>query len=285
MKPVCATLAAAFFALLGLAVAAPARAADEAAAPPAEALSADVAFREVVGNGQGAALVDLLDAGFTWTDADGNTLTRAQVLKTVPQPAIGDESLTLVNRYGYGDVAVFEANLAKMHVLRVWVKRPAGWKALVYQEVRSLDAPLSFTPGAGTDCQNPCKTIKYTPKNDAERGVVTAYTSLESSAVAKNVDGWGAVTAKEFVAASSNSTELLDRATRMAQLAQKNMVGLSPTPLVSAEMFDFSGAIIMRSQHKPDRGDPLHVTRVFIQRDGKWLATLSYQTAVPPASH
>jgi hypothetical protein len=40
----------------------------------------------------------------------------------------------------------------------------------------------------------------------------------------------------------------------------------------------------MISRHKPDRGKPLHVTRVWIKRDGKWVETLSYQTAIQGAS-
>jgi hypothetical protein len=36
----------------------------------------------------------------------------------------------------------------------------------------------------------------------------------------------------------------------------------------------------MRSRHVPDRGKPLQVTRVWVKRDGKWLETVSYQTAI-----
>ena len=49
----------------------------------------------------------------------------------------------------------------RAHLLRVWVKRPEGWKAIVYQEVMSLEAPPSFAPSAGKDCENPCKMIPY----------------------------------------------------------------------------------------------------------------------------
>jgi hypothetical protein len=36
----------------------------------------------------------------------------------------------------------------------------------------------------------------------------------------------------------------------------------------------------MISEHTPDGGRPLYVTRVWVQRDGRWVETLSYQTAV-----
>jgi len=36
----------------------------------------------------------------------------------------------------------------------------------------------------------------------------------------------------------------------------------------------------MTSQHTPVRGSPLHVTRIWVKRDGNWVETLSYQTSI-----
>jgi hypothetical protein len=58
------------------------------------------------------------------------------------------------------------------------------------------------------------------------------------------------------------------------------MSGVAPTPLVSARMSVFGDAVLMRSEHKPDTGKPLHVTRVWVKRGGNWVETLSYQTSV-----
>ena len=52
----------------------------------------------------------------------------------------------------------------------------------------------------------------------------------------------------------------------------------------SVDMFDFSGAVIMRSDHLPQHGKPLRITRLWIERTGKWLEVLSYQTAVEAAT-
>ena len=194
--------------------------------------------------------------------------------------------------YAYGDVFVVEANSVRMHALRIWVKRPspgdrgradAKWRALVYQEVQSAEAPLSFTPGAGSSCENPCKRIGFQAKNTTEKAVVKAYEALESSAVAKNADAWGAVTAGEFWRPAPTARSCWIAVRAWHRLAQKNMQGLSPTPLFSAKMFDFAGVVVMRSQHRPDRGLPLEVTRVWVKREGKWVATLSYQTSVRSA--
>jgi hypothetical protein len=225
-----------------------------------------------------------LDADFTWTDASGKTRTREQVSQAPPVPALGADEGARLTGFTYGQVSVVEANNGGMHVLRVWVKRPAGWQILVYQEVKSLDAPPTVTPGTGSGCDNPCKGVPYQPKNDDEKGVIEAYSGLESSAFAHDADGFDAHTAAEFAAASSNSNKLIDKAERMAELRKATMAGLAPTPLISARLFDFPDAVVMVSLQRPDKGKDLHITRVWTKRDGHWVATLSYQTAIQPAT-
>jgi hypothetical protein len=251
-------------------------------------LQADRAFEQAFDKGDKAAAGKLLDIAFTWTDAAGAISTKLLVLKNLgsapgPKLAVSGEGAQ-AKVYTYGPVGVVQKNDGKIHVLRVWVKRAAGWQALVYQEVRSLDVPPSFTPGAGKVCDNPCKSVPYKPKTAAEKDVVVSYEGLESAAVAHDAAGWSAHVADEFAAASSNSDQLLDKPTRIAGLEKEKMGGVSPTPLVSARMFDFGNVVVMTSRHKPDRGSPLHITRVWIKRDEKWVETLSYQTAIVVAA-
>jgi hypothetical protein len=247
-------------------------------------LRADRAFVEPAAHPDKAALEKILDAEFTWTDSEGRTLTKAQVLRDPPKPAITNEHDTELKQYTYGEIGDVQANLGRTHVLRVWVKRPGGWKAIVYQEVMSLDAPPSFAPGAGKDCENPCKTVAYTPKNETEQQVVAAYSNLETAAMAHNSAIFATLVADEFVAASSNSNKLYDKRGRMEDFDHSKMAGVAPTPLLSARMFDFGDAVLMTSEHQPDRGKPLHVTRLWIKRDGSWVETLSYQTSVKSAA-
>ena len=246
-------------------------------------LQADHAFVQAAAKADKPALEKLLDADFTWTDFEGKTLTRAQVLQNPPKPAIANEAATndaQVKRYTYGELGDVQANLGRAHALRVWAKRPVGWKAIVYQEVMSLDAPPSSTPGAGKDCENPCKTIAYTPKNETERQVATAYSKLETAAMAHNSAVFATLVGDEFVAASSNSNKVYDKHGRMDDFDHSKMAGVAPTPLMSARMFDFGDAVLMTSEHTPDRGRPLHVTRVWVKRSSNWVETLSYQTSV-----
>jgi hypothetical protein len=268
--------AAIIFSILGLA-ARPVAAADDPAA-----LAADRDFMQAITKSDAAALGKLLDANFQWIQANGKVESRAQALAKMRQLVINDPGPPAADmrRHDYGQVEVVQTDSGKLHVLRVWVKRPAGWRALVYQEVQSLDAPPKTTPSANQECQNPCKSVPYTPKNETQRAVIEAYRGLETSAMTHNAADWDAHTGEEFVAASSYGDRLLDKPTRMGELKRANMAGLAPTPLASAMLYEFGDAVVMRSRHVPDSGKPLQVTRVWVKRDGKWVEVLSYQTAV-----
>jgi hypothetical protein len=248
-------------------------------------LQADHAFVVAVVNADKQALEKFLDAGFTWTNSNGKTLTKPQVLDNFPKPGISDERGAQLKHYVYGEIGDVQASLGKVQALRVWVKRPTGWRAIVYQEVRLLDASPSFAPGAGKGCENPCKSVSFVPKNEVEKQVVSAYERLETSALAHNSAAFSTLVADEFVAASSNSNKVYDKRGRMEDFDHSKMAGVAPTPLSSARMFDFGDAVLMTSFHRPDRGKPLHVTRIWVKRDGNWVETLSYQTSIQMPSN
>jgi hypothetical protein len=281
---------AALSAAMLLAAARPAAAADDPAV-----LAADRDFVKAATSHNSTALDKLLDADFVWIQANGKTesgklaLARmAGLIISEPGPGIDDSDASLaagpakpiVRRYNYGQVETVETDTGKLHVLRVWVKRSAGWRALVYQEVQSLDAPPKTTPSASQECLNPCKSVGYTPKTETERAIITAYEGLETSAMTHNAADWDAHTGEEFIAASSYSDRLLDKPTRLGELKRANMAGLAPTPLVSGRLFVFGDAAVLRSHHVANQAKPLEVTRVFVKRDGKWVEVVSYQTAV-----
>ena len=247
-------------------------------------MQADTALAQAIAKADKSAFEKLLDAEFTWTTAGGKVLTKAQVLRELPKAAITDARSAESKAYTYGDLGDVQVNLARAHVLRVWVKQPVGWKAIVYQELISLEAPPSFTPGAGKDCENPCKTIAFTPRNDTERQVSIAYSKLETAAHARNSAAFGPMVGDEFVkATSSNSDKLQNKRSRMEGFDRSKDGGVAPTPLRSARMFSFGDAVLMVSEHQPDRGNPLHVTRIWVKRAGRWVETVSYQTAVAVA--
>jgi hypothetical protein len=243
-------------------------------------LQMDRAFVAAAAKGDKQSLGKLLDTDFTWTNSDGKTLKKSEVMANMPKPGIADLASTKTKHYIYGELADVQSDLGRVHELRVWVKRPAGWKAIVYQEVTSLENAPTVTPGAGKDCENPCRSVSYDPKNETEKQVVAAYEHLETAAMAHNSAVFSTLVADEFVAASSNSNKVYDKRGRMEDFDHSKMAGVAPTPLSSGRMFDFPGAVLMTSLHQPDRGKPLHVTRIWVKRNGNWVEAVSYQTSI-----
>jgi Domain of unknown function (DUF4440) len=244
---------------------------------------ADRAFLEAASRADASALGKLLDSNFEWTDSDGRTLGKDQVLRELPKPSVpigGGQEM----EHFYGEVAQLQTHSGRDNALRIWVKRPEGWKALIYHEVRLRATPPTAAPSAGADCANPCKMVPYQPKNKTEREVIQAYKDLETAAMAHNAPVFATLVADEFVAISSNGDSLHDKKGRIAEFEASTMGGLAPTPLTTARMFVFGNTVVMVSEHVPERGQPLHVTRLWTKRSGKWVEAISYQTSVQPSA-
>lgn len=260
-------------------VAAPLCITAHAASDDETVLQADRAFVGAIGSSNHAALGKLLDESFVWTNSAGKSSTKAQVLKDLPKSADGYDAQAKVRTYG--DVAAVQAASGKVHVLRVWVKRSGSWRALVYQEV--TQAEKAEPPGPSTNvCVNPCKTVPYQPKNDAEKGVIISWQQLETAVTNHNPQKWAPHFADEFVLIASGATQPTTKADRIAQL-NKPGIGPAPPALASARMFDFGNTIVMVSQSKPYSGKPAHISRVWFKRKDMWQMAVSYQTTIQAA--
>jgi uncharacterized protein DUF4440 len=245
------------------------------------AAEADRTLVAAINGGDELTALELIDDDVTWTDKAGRTLTKRQLEDMWPSPAIAGEKSAEARAFDHGRVTVVRIDRGRLHTLRVWGQRPVGWRLLVYQEVESLASPpAAAPPGIGHDCVNPCTKLPYEPKTGNERGVITAYQALETAAHAADVDNWGRYVADEFVVVSSNSDQVLTKATRLEGLRKAAYGGVSPSPLVSAQLLDFDTVVVMRARHKPESGNPLQIARVWVQRNGAWLSVLSYQTAI-----
>ena len=245
-------------------------------------MQADRQFVQAAAKADAAALGKMLDSEFTWTDSDGKTLAAGEVLHAVPKDALGDESGVEVSERTYGQVGAVNASRGKVHILRLWIQRPEGWRLLMYHEVKQLEQP-STTAGSGVkDCENPCKTVPFKPANEAEQAIIASWQALETGVTAHDAEAWAPHVADEFVQISSNSDHIISKAGRIETLNKQKAsgVGSAPAPLVSAKMFDFGDAVIMTCLHQPYSGKPIHVSRLWIKRDGKWIMSISYQTTI-----
>ena len=226
-------------------------------------------------------LSTILDNDFTWTDSAGKTRGKAQVLTDVKnEGAVSD--MENVGQRVYGDVGVITASSGKLHTLRVWVKKSGQWRLLVYHDA-TLVAKAQPPAGSGiTDCENPCKSLPYRPKNPDEQGVISSWQALETAVTAHDAQGWAPHISDEFTLTNSNNDHVMTKADRMAILDKQKStgVGSAPSPLVSGSMFDFPDAIVMTAQHQTGNNKPTHVTRVWIKRDGSWQMAISQQTTI-----
>jgi hypothetical protein len=245
-------------------------------------LQADHKFVQAASLENSSLLTKMLDDNFSWTNAEGKTLTLAEVLHSVPKPALGDEIGIDLTERTYGQVGAVTASRGKIHVLRLWVQRPAGWRLLVYHEVKQLDEP-STAKGTGVNvCENPCKQVPFKPANAEEAAIIASWQALETGVTTHDSAAWAPHIAEEFVQISSNSDHPISKSGRMETLDKQKIsgVGSAPSPLVSAKMFDFGDAVIMTCLHQPHTGKPIHVSRLWIKRDGNWVMVISFQTTI-----
>ena len=267
--------------ILALLACRPAAAADN---DPA-VLQPDKAFVQALAKHDVSALGKVLDKDFMWTDAAGDTISKDKVLAALPTPMMGNESGAQVTERTYGEAAGVQVANGKQYVLRIWVKRPAGWRLLVYQEVKQAD--VAPTPGPTTnECINPCKTVPYTPKNEGEAGVIKSWSTLETAVLNHDPKGWAPHFLDEFVLISSNGTQVQTKADRLATLSKPG-IGPAPGGLVEGQMFDFPAdnpeSIVMIAKSQGYSGKPNHISRIWVKRDGMWKMAFSYQTVIQSA--
>jgi len=254
-------------------------------ADDAAVLQTDRDFVQALSKADKAKVGTLLDTDFSWTDADGKTQTKAEVLNSLPTPALGNETGADVKQRSYGLVGAVMSSRDKVYVLRIWVKRPAGWRLLVYQEV-ALGRLVPSPSGHGVkDCENPCKTLPYKPRNEAEQAIVASWQALETGVTNHDASAWSPHIADEFIMLSSANDHPLGKADRIATLNLQKQTGVAsaPSPLVSAQMFDFGDSVVMTCLHQPYSGKPVHVSRLWIKREGHWVMSISYQTTIQAA--
>jgi uncharacterized protein DUF4440 len=250
------------------------------------AAEADHSFMQALGTSDKAAVGALLDAELIWTDSDGKTQNKAQALEHLPASAVNDAGS---ESHEYGQVVTVRTDSGKMHVLRVWAKRSAGWRLIVYHEVKQAEAAGGGTPAPPVkECVNPCKSVPYQPKNDAEAGVIKSWQALETAVTAGDSKAWAPHFADEFVVIGSGGTDVVTKQGRMDALDKQKAAGTNGAPAGLApdhtKMFTMGDTVVMTCQAVPHRGKPAHITRVWIKKDGMWKMTVSFQTTIQSAA-
>lgn len=233
-----------------------------------------------------SAVAPMLDTEFTWTVPSGDTLGRAKVVAALPKLMLADESGATYTARMYGpEVGAVQVSSGKMHVLRIWVKRSAGWRLIDFHEVRQRQGAAP-PPAATTNvCDNPCKGVPYTPKDAAEKGILTSWGQLETAVTNHDPKAWEPHFLDEFVLISSGAPDPVTKAGRIAQLSKPG-IGPAPPQLAAkpaVRFIHFGDTVIMIAQANPYAGKPTHISRIWVNQGGMWKMAFSYQTNIESA--
>lgn len=239
-------------------------------------IAADHSLVAALAHGDAKMVASLLDDRFNWIDGSGRVMTKDQIGGM--KPLLGDENGLAPIVHRYGDVVTVVVEGDKKYLLRVWGKRAAGWRLLVYHEV-SQDVPV-FGHGPGKkEWDNPCFTLPYEPKTQDERDCLASWQALEIAVMRHLPDEWVKHVADEFSLYAATRQHSKSGRVAVIKEQQHTDANSAPSPLVWNEMIDFPHAIVMRCEHQPFHGKATRVSRVFTKRDGQWLMAVSFQTS------
>lgn len=264
------------------ALAAPAARTDEQAAR-----QADQAFVSAMHEGDKAGMAALMAQGFAWTDADGQTLDKRQLLQGSAQgAAIGADT----KLHDYSTVMfVTESettSAAHLRSVRVWVKEAGEWRILLGQQtnIEGGSKQEQATVPAGTLCDNPCRKVPYQGTTE-QMAVVKSWQALETAVNQRNAEEWARHVGDEFVFNVKENGNPLTKADRVATI-RKQAQGNSVTDIgeVAPHSMDvrvFGSTAVMRDTQQPTvHARPYRAMRVWVKREGRWQLVYSQQTTI-----
>jgi hypothetical protein len=217
-------------------------------------------------------------------------MKKAEVLDGLSAYATDNQGEDDVQTHFYTQVETVLGSHHGARFLRVWVKRPAGWR-----EFLELDTPISSQGGqrggieTGADqgdCDNPCRTLPYTPKTAMDKAIVADWQKTKVEEWHPDAVDWPMHIADEFLII--NNTGMRNKAERVviAQKAQAAGAGAPGDPITAMEIYDFGdNAAVMISHHVPHRGGkPYYNVRVWTLRDSRWQLAVSQQSTIQAAA-
>lgn len=240
---------------------------------------ADHAFIQAFAEEATATLKEILDAEFIWIDSSGRRLNRAELLKNIPATANSDVETQI---HSYGDAAVVRANRGRMNVLRIWVKRAAGWRAVLYQEVLQVQKSEPAGGKPSTECVNPCKTIPYQPQTEHEKEAVAAWQGVMKAMADNDAGAYSPLITDEFTATDTYHDRPYSKSDRLSQISKQKSSGTrsSSPELLSAEMFDFGDTVMMVAKERRPGAKSYFNTRMWVKRDERWQMLFSFNTRI-----
>jgi len=253
------------------------------------AKQAQSAFLANLAKGDQKALGAGLDRRFIWTDAEGKTRTRTETVKELPALAAANRGDSDVQTHFYGRMLTVRGSHDDARFLRVFVKRRHGWKAFMVTEtpLPPAGAPASVEQAAGSgDCDNPCRTVPYTPKTPVEKEILAAWQKTKLLEWKPDAEQWAKLIADEFMIINNTTIRNKEQRVAIARRQQEAGSGAPGDPVTAMRIYGFgSNAAVMTSTHTPYRGGKPYINvRIWTLRDGRWQLALSQQVTIQSAT-
>jgi hypothetical protein len=175
-------------------------------------------------------------------------------------------------------------------VLRIWVKRPAGWRALHFNEITQPivqpgngDVAVPSEAGVVTSCINPCKSVPLKPATPTGQAALTALQELDTGSANRDMDLWASRVLEECLIVDSVGTKPITKAERITMTLRQKRSGADTNeapPLLWAQVYDFGDSVLMLALHQPYKAKPYYATRLWARRDGRFQLAASYHTTI-----
>jgi hypothetical protein len=257
-------------------------------------VQADHAVVAALEKGDKATANKLLDADFTWIDADGVMWAKDDAFRAGLKPLIPNSDDVKIIEHKYGKVVWVQESQGKNYVAHFWVQRPEGWRLLHSTEIAVRER--DFEPYKTTydiPCENPCKAVPYKPLSAGEKAALDEWQEQESGQemwekhVADNLDQ------RVVSTYGGPSPSKADRIAGMnkRKAANPNAPKVGAAPALWIRTWDFGDAVVMVAC-QPTYGEKAYwSSRVLAPVNGLWQMMESYHnyikasivmTAAPP---
>jgi hypothetical protein len=248
-------------------------------------MKADQLFVQALGAKDRAAATSRLDEQFEWTNIEGKRRTKAESLRDMASLNGNGQPDTETKAFNYGELGFVDGIQGDTRFLRVWVKRPAGWR--LFNFIQTPMKPSAGLPKGGGPCDNPCKTLPYTATTEMDKAILDSWQKTKNDEWHPNSSDWALRVADEFVIINDHTARTkTERVVLLAKQQATGEAGAPGDPIHSIRIFDFgTNAAVMLSQHTPYHGGkPYYNVRIWVLRDGLWQLGVSQQTTIESAA-
>ena len=189
------------------------------------ALQADKSLLSALGKADKPAAGKMLDAEFVWTDTEGKSLKKAEVLNALAEFATDNAGDEKVQTHFYNQVETVIGEHHHARFLRIWVKRPAGWREFIELDTPIVNGavPGSMVPSQG-DCENPCRTVPYKPTTDIDKAILADWQKTKVDEWHPNATDWPLHIADEFLII--NNSSIRGKADRVELAKKQEQAGI-----------------------------------------------------------